>query len=173
MGAEKSPKKMKKEKKDKKDKKPKAEVEASSSSAEASSSKPALGANYDSQIDNISVIASPIAPKKLNKRLLKGVKKSAEAKMLRRGVKEVVKAIRKGEQGYVLIAGDINPIDVITHVPVLCEEADIPYVYVPSKEDLGHAGCTKRPTSVVMVRSKGDDSEYTECFGEVKSVPVA
>lgn len=33
-----------------------------------------------------------------------------------------------------VIAGNISPIDVITHVPVLCEEADIPYVYVPSKE---------------------------------------
>lgn len=33
-----------------------------------------------------------------------------------------------------IIAGNISPIDVITHVPVLCEEANIPYVYVPSKE---------------------------------------
>ena len=33
-----------------------------------------------------------------------------------------------------VIAGDISPIDVITHVPVLCEESEIPYVYVPSKE---------------------------------------
>lgn len=33
-----------------------------------------------------------------------------------------------------VIAGNISPIDVITHVPVLCEEAEIPYVYVSSKE---------------------------------------
>lgn len=33
-----------------------------------------------------------------------------------------------------VIAGDISPIDVITHLPVLCEENDIPYIYVPSKE---------------------------------------
>lgn len=33
-----------------------------------------------------------------------------------------------------VIAGNISPIDVITHVPVLCEDADIPYIYVPSKE---------------------------------------
>lgn len=34
----------------------------------------------------------------------------------------------------VVIAGDISPIDVITHVPILCEDANIPYIYVPSKE---------------------------------------
>ena len=33
-----------------------------------------------------------------------------------------------------IIAGDISPIDVITPLPVLCEDNDIPYVYVPSKE---------------------------------------
>lgn len=33
-----------------------------------------------------------------------------------------------------VIAGNISPIDVIAHVPVLCEEAEIPYVYVLSKE---------------------------------------
>ncbi len=35
-----------------------------------------------------------------------------------------------------IIAGDISPIDVVTHLPVLCEDHDIPYIYVPSKEVL-------------------------------------
>jgi hypothetical protein len=33
-----------------------------------------------------------------------------------------------------VLAGDISPIDVITHIPVTCEENKIPYIYVPSKE---------------------------------------
>lgn len=33
-----------------------------------------------------------------------------------------------------VLAGDISPIDVITHLPVLCEDNDIPYIYVPSKD---------------------------------------
>ena len=33
-----------------------------------------------------------------------------------------------------IIAGDISPIDVITHIPVMCEDVKIPYCYVPSKE---------------------------------------
>lgn len=32
-----------------------------------------------------------------------------------------------------IIAGNISPIDVITHVPVLCEEAGVPYIYVRAK----------------------------------------
>lgn len=42
-----------------------------------------------------------------------------------------------------VIAGNISPIDVITHVPILCEESDIPYIYVPSKEvSLSQLFCT-------------------------------
>jgi ribosomal protein L7Ae-like RNA K-turn-binding protein len=58
---------------------------------------------------------------------------ASRSKNLRRGVKEVVKAIRKGETGVVLIAGDISPIDVIAHIPVLCEDSHLPYCFVPSK----------------------------------------
>ena len=58
---------------------------------------------------------------------------AASAKMLRRGVKEVVKGLRKGEKGFVVMAGDISPIDVISHLPVLCEDNDVPYVFVASK----------------------------------------
>jgi H/ACA ribonucleoprotein complex subunit 2 len=66
-----------------------------------------------------------------------------------------------------LIAGNITPIDVVTHLPVLCEEHDIPYVFVPRKEDLGAAAGTKRPTSVILVKNKegADHSEYFEEVG--------
>lgn len=39
-----------------------------------------------------------------------------------------------GDYRVCIIAGNISPIDVITHVPILCEDAEIPYIYVSSKE---------------------------------------
>jgi H/ACA ribonucleoprotein complex subunit 2 len=56
----------------------------------------------------ITPIAQPLAGKKLHKRIYKVVKKAADAKALKRGVKEVVKAVRKGDSGLVVIAGDIR-----------------------------------------------------------------
>ena len=91
-----------------------------------------------------------------------------------------------------ILAADITPIDIISHLPVMCEDAQIPYVFVPSKEELGHASATKRPTSCVMVcpnlkkKSKPKDGKnpdatkdlpddefkelYAECFKEVQSL---
>lgn len=49
---------------------------------------------------SLAVIARPLADQKLQKRVLKLIKKSAKDKTLKRGVKEVVKAIRKSHKGY-------------------------------------------------------------------------
>ncbi|KAL5723420.1 hypothetical protein ACHQM5_006824 [Ranunculus cassubicifolius] len=111
------------------------------------------------KIQALAPIAKPLAGKKLSKKTLKLVRKAAESKCLKRGVKEVVKSIRRGNKGLCVIAGNISPIDVITHVPLLCEEAEIPYVYVSSKEDLATAGATKRPTCCVLVLTKPNKGE--------------
>lgn len=117
-------------------------------------------------INAISPIAMPLAGKKLQKKLFKLVKKSTKAKNVKRGVKEAVKAIRKGKAaGIVVLAGDISPIDVLSHIPVLCEEANIPYVFVRSKSELGLAACSKKSTCCMLVLSpKKDDKKVVELY---------
>eukprot|EP00467_Chlorarachnion_reptans_P025134 CAMPEP_0114520110 /NCGR_PEP_ID=MMETSP0109-20121206/19384_1 /TAXON_ID=29199 /ORGANISM="Chlorarachnion reptans, Strain CCCM449" /LENGTH=137 /DNA_ID=CAMNT_0001700939 /DNA_START=45 /DNA_END=458 /DNA_ORIENTATION=- len=116
----------------------------------------------------ISKIATPLADEKMTKRVYKLVKKAVGAKMSRRGIKEVVKALRKKEAGVLVIAGNVTPIDVITHVPILCEENDVPYIYVPSKADLGEAGQSKRPTSCMFILTPKKDADYLELYEKVK-----
>lgn len=62
--------------------------------------------------------------------------------------------------------------DVISHIPVLCEDHNIPYVFLPSRAELGAAGSTKRPTSVVMVTptSKDADGEWSESYAELNKL---
>ncbi|KAK7061725.1 hypothetical protein R3P38DRAFT_2494737 [Favolaschia claudopus] len=131
-------------------------------------------------VEDLSPLAHPLAQKKLLKKIHKTVKKAAKARQVKRGVKEVVKGIRKGEKGLLILAADINPIDIISHLPVLSEEAQIPYIFVSSKEELGNASSTKRPTSCVMVcpdqKKKGKakeeeekDDEFRELYSEVYS----
>lgn len=175
MGGDKSEKKDKKDKKDKK-----RSSTGDDDDVEMGTKKQRL----------VSPIANPLADEKLTKKVLKAVKAAAEKKMIRRGVKEVVKALKKGEKGLTVvsdqtpsfleqqsltnhctmpfcaaqIAGDISPVEVIAHVPIFCEEKDVAYIYVPSKEDLGLASLTKRPTSIVMVRHGADLGDaYAEC----------
>lgn len=92
-----------------------------------------------------------------------GLVPAAKNGTLKRGVKEVVKALRKSPAaapgntsfpGVVVVAGDISPHDVISHLPVLCEDHNVPFIFVTSRAELGAAAKTKRPTSVVMVMER-------------------
>lgn len=128
------------------------------------------------------------------KKVLRTVKKSAKTKTLRRGVKEVVKYLRKSSSNappssdisnpsaIVIIAADISPMDVISHIPVLCEDHNVPYLFVKSRAELGEASATKRPTSVVLVGrervSKKKDvkteekEEWDEAYGTLKDIVI-
>lgn len=120
--------------------------------------------SYEDRIKAVNVISHPLASKKSTKKAHKLVKKAAGQKQIRRGVKEVIKGIRKGETGLAILAGDIYPLDVISHIPLLLEEKDIPYIFVPSKQDLGAAASTKRPTSVVLVRTPQKDFDGKDIY---------
>ncbi len=70
-----------------------------------------------------------------------------------------------------MFAGDVNPIDTYSHMPVVCEEARLPYCFVPSKLDLGHSMGSKKSACVLMVKSKADyAADYDKCFESVKTL---
>ncbi|PNS16572.1 H/ACA ribonucleoprotein complex subunit 2 [Sphaceloma murrayae] len=196
---------VKKEKKEKKEKRKSLEATTATLNAieEASPGAVAVDADGDVIVDVQSTavvegtplaalvpFANPLADDKNGKKVLKTVKKAAKAKCLKRGVKEVVKAVRKTPPGQpsavtalppgiVVLAADISPMDVISHIPVLCEDHNIPYVFLTSRAELGAAGSTKRPTSVVMVTPKvggakkvEEDPEWTEAYGEFNKLVV-
>jgi len=112
--------------------------------------------------DGMLKFAVPKATESLEKKLYKLIKKVTKEKKLRRGIKDVNKALRKGEKGLCVIAGDVNPPDIVTHLPAYCEDLKIPYIFVPSKEMLGSAGEAKRPTCCILLKDDilEDDKKY-------------
>ncbi len=75
-----------------------------------------------------SPLANLIVTDKMLARALKLIKQAVSERKTRRGVPECTKAIRKGQQGIVLLAGDIYPMYVFAHMPALCEDRGIYYV---------------------------------------------
>eukprot|EP00924_Labyrinthula_sp_SR-Ha-C_P016078 snap_masked-scaffold_4-processed-gene-18.19-mRNA-1 protein AED:0.07 eAED:0.07 QI:0/-1/0/1/-1/1/1/0/147 len=127
------------------------------------------------QRNGLSTIAQPLLSEKNLKKSLKLVKKACKDKLVKRGVKEVNKGLRKlkdpSKQCICLIAGDISPIDVVAHLPAYCESLNVGYAFVPSKDELGAACKSKRPTSCLLVTSKigkeAEDWELRDTFEEM------
>ena len=106
--------------------------------------------------------------------LYKCIKKGMKHKThVRNGLKDVQSRIRKGEKGIVVFAGDVTPIDVMCHLPSVCEEKGLPYVFTPSRALLGQAMGVKRGSLMVMIRKHEDFAElYAECKDEVEKLPT-
>merc|ERR1712150_28841 len=136
-------------------------------------SQTGAGPSYEEKLKFVSCIAKPMASKKLTKKLYKLIKKGSKHKgFVRNGLKDVQARIRKGETGLVIFAGDVTPIEVMCHMPAVCEEKGLPYVYTPSRQDLGTAMGVKRGCPMMMVREHEDYKElYDEVEAEIKALP--
>jgi len=125
------------------------------------------GVSYEEKLKFVSKIAQPLASRKFSKKVYKLIKKSSKHKnYIRSGLKDVQSRIRKGETGMVIFAGDVTPLDVMIHMPAVCEDKGIPYVYTPSRMDLGAAMGVKRGCLMILVR---EHNEYQDLYDEVKA----
>ncbi len=75
---------------------------------------------------------------------------------IEKGVNEVTKAIERGTAKFVAYAKDVNPKEIVQHLPVLCNEKKIPCEEVDSREKLGIAAGIKVPASSVVVIEEGE-----------------
>jgi large subunit ribosomal protein L7Ae len=73
-----------------------------------------------------------------------------------KGVNEVTKAIERGTAKFVAYAKDVDPKEIVQHLPILCKEKKISYEEVDSREKLGMAAGIKVPCSSVVIIEEGD-----------------
>jgi large subunit ribosomal protein L7Ae len=75
---------------------------------------------------------------------------------VRKGTNETTKAIERAQAKLVVMAEDVEPPEVVAHLPLLCEERKIPYIYVPSKEKIGTAIGIDVPAGAACIVKEGD-----------------
>ncbi len=83
---------------------------------------------------------------------------------LKKGTNEVTKAVEKGQAKLVVVAQDVSPREIVMHIPMLCKEKKIPYVEVPSREELGAAAGLPVSTVAVAIVDAGDAKDLLKEF---------
>ena len=73
-----------------------------------------------------------------------------------KGINEVTKAIELGVAKLVVYAKDVEPKEIIAHIPVLAKEKNIPCVEVDSKQKLGLAVGIGVKASAVAIIDAGE-----------------
>jgi len=95
--------------------------------------------------------AFPLADAQLTTTILDVVQQANNYKQLRKGANEATKALNRGIAEFVVMAADTEPIEILLHLPLLCEDKNVPYVFVVSKKALGRACGISRPVIAVAV----------------------
>ncbi len=74
---------------------------------------------------------------------------------IKKGANEVTKSVERGLATFVVIAGDVEPEEVVMHIPMLCEQRKIAYTFVPSKQELGKSIGLIVPCAAIAVENQG------------------
>ncbi len=75
---------------------------------------------------------------------------------IKKGSNEVTKALERGTAKLVVTAADVNPKEVIMHLPLLAKEKGIPHREVPKKDDLGAAAGLQVGTAAIAIIHEGE-----------------
>ena len=97
-----------------------------------------------------------MAEKNISDKALEAIEVARSTGKIKRGTNEVTKAIERGTAKLVVFAKDVSPPEVVMHLPLLAKEKGIPFVEVPSKEELGAASGIKVPTAAIAIISEGE-----------------
>ncbi|MDI6889201.1 MAG: 50S ribosomal protein L7Ae [Methanocellales archaeon] len=98
-------------------------------------------------------------PAELEDKALEALELARDTGKVKKGTNEVTKSIERGVAKLVLIGEDVQPEEIVAHLPPLSEEKKIPYIYVKKQEELGAAsgldvGCA---ASAIIDAGKGKE----------------
>jgi len=77
------------------------------------------------------------------------------AGQISKGTNETTKSVERGIAKLVVVAEDVEPAEVVMHIPMICKEKKVPYISVPSKKELGAAVGIEVSTASVAVTDEG------------------
>ena len=95
--------------------------------------------------------AYPLADQGLTTTILQLVQQAVNYKQLRKGANEATKTLNRGQSEFVVMAADAEPLEILLHIPLLCEDKNVPYVFVRSKQALGRACGVSRPVIAASI----------------------
>jgi len=101
-------------------------------------------------------------PKEIQEKALQAIEMAKDTGRLRKGSNEATKAVEKTGAELVVIAEDVDPPEVVMHLPMLCKEKKIPYVFVSEKKALGKSAGLDVPCAAIAIEKAGSASSVVD-----------
>ncbi|QKX56567.1 uncharacterized protein TRUGW13939_03672 [Talaromyces rugulosus] len=110
--------------------------------------------------------AWPIADEALTQNILDLIQQATHYRQIKKGANEATKTLNRGTSELIVLAADTSPLAILLHLPLLAEDKNTPYVYVPSKLALGRATGVSRPVIAASITT----NEASDLAGQIRSI---
>jgi len=87
------------------------------------------------------------------------IEKARKTGKVEKGINETTKAVERGTAKLVVVADDVDPKELIQHLPILAKEKQIPYQTVDAKQKLGIAAGLNVGCGSIAVIEAGDSEK--------------
>ena len=95
-------------------------------------------------------------PEDLSAATYEAIRVAAQTGKVKKGTNEATKAIERGNSQLIVIAEDVEPPEVVAHLPIICEERKAAYTFVPSRQELGKALGIEVTCGAAAILDSGD-----------------
>ena len=110
----------------------------------------------------MSVYVDFDVPADLEEDALEALEVARDTGRVKKGTNETTKAVERGNAQLVYVAEDVQPEEVVMHLPELAAEKDIPYVFVGTQDDIGHAAGLEVGSAAAAIVDAGEAEESVE-----------
>lgn len=104
----------------------------------------------------MSVYVDYDVPADLQEDAIEALEVARDTGTVKKGTNETTKAVERGNALLVFVAEDVQPEEVVMHLPELSDEKDIPYVFVESQDDVGHAAGLSVGSAAAAITDAGE-----------------
>ena len=109
----------------------------------------------------------PLASKAIQKDIFNTITRCSQLKKIKKGANEATKTLNRGISDLIVIAADVKPLEIVLHLPLLCEDKNVPYVFVESQRLLGRACGVSRPVIAASILNNTSE-ELKETISKLK-----
>ena len=101
-------------------------------------------------------------PADLAEDALEALEVARDTGSVKKGTNETTKAVERGNANIVYVAEDVQPEEIVMHLPELADEKGIPVVFVETQDDVGHAAGLEVGSAAAAVVDAGDASDQVD-----------
>jgi len=98
-------------------------------------------------------------PADLQDDALEALEVARDTGSVKKGTNETTKAVERGNADMVFVAEDVQPEEIVMHLPELSDEKGVPYVFIETQDEVGHAAGLEVGSAAAAIVDSGDASD--------------